>query len=492
MRVHVFLFCMATLVLHGAPRAQQPAASCNTSVSLVPGAAPISLKSTAASVAVLDSAALSSIAGRTLSDALTARLPGVSVMRSSGVAGTGSRISIRGPGGLNTPQRPIVFIDGIRVDDNFDAHLVVSDSQAPSRLDDIPLDAISCVQVLRGPAATAAYGTDAAGGVILVTMRAPSSGQTDPIQVSGFAHFGSSTDGTAYPLNFIRTGTPPNAQVSTSDPLRIYTPFRVGRLANIGGSISAAAGHNLAALIRGSTRAQDGSLADNTLRRSAGDAALTFDPTPNLSVRSRAWLLHSDVRLPNGRRLLASTLLDGVPISRTRLLPAEMQQTSHVDQSSTRLGGGIDAEWKPAPWLVARAALGREDSRFSEIDTSPLFQLLPTTNEPVRSGYVQRNTAAGRTQRTSGTTSVSAAFGPEDLRAITTLALAYSSDVRRSETRSVTNAASDTAPTGAGSLLWRAHGSGTPALSRFGKLSPGTIAVFSSLARAVMTSASSY
>ena len=442
MRARAFLLGTAMLVLHSASQAQQPTSStCKTSVTLVPGGAPIPLKSTAATVATLDSAALSSIAGRTLSDALTARLPGVSVMRSSGVTGTGSRISIRGPGGLTTPQRPIVFIDGIRVDDNFDAQLIGIDPQAPSRLDDIPLDAISCVQVLRGPAAAAAYGTDAAGGVILVTTRVPSRGQSDPIGVSGFADYGNSMDGTAYPLNFIRTGTAPNTQLSTLDPLRTYTPFRVGRLANVGGSISATPGRNFSALIRGSTQAQDGSLGDNNLRRYTGGAALTFDPTPNLSLRSRVWLIHSDLRLPDGRTLLASALLDSVPLSRAGLLPVESQ---HVDQTSKRFGGGIDAEWRPAPWLVARAALGREDSRLSDIDTSPLFERLVTTGEPVRSDVVQRNAATARTQRTSGTTSISAAYGPERVRSTTTLAFAYASDVRHTETHAESHSLRDT------------------------------------------------
>jgi TonB-dependent starch-binding outer membrane protein SusC len=456
MRARAFLLGTAMLVLHGASQAQQLASSCRTSVSLVPGGASIPLKSTAASVATLDSAALSSIAGRTLSDALTARIPGVSVMRSSGVAGTGSRISIRGPGGLITPQRPLVFIDGIRVDDEFQALLVASDSQAPSRLDDIPLDAVSCVQVLRGPAAAAAYGTDAAGGVILVTTRAPSISQSDPIRVSAFSDLGNATDGTAYPRNFARTGTPP--QVSSWDPLRTYTPFRAGRLASVGGSISATPGHNFAALIRGSTQAQDGSLADNTLHRHTAGAALTLNPTPNLSLGSRAWLIHSDVRLPAGWTLLASTLLNGVPLSRTLLIPAEAQ-SAHVDQSSARLGGGIDAEWKPARWLVARAALGREDSRFSDIDTSPLFQLQPTTNEPVRSDFVSRRTGAARTQRTSGTTSISAAYGPDGLRSTSTLALAYSIDVRRSETHFESHSVRDTVNRSS-SNSWRAYGTG--------------------------------
>src|SRR5689334_22290160 len=62
-----------------------------------------------ASVAIVEPTATN----RTLSDVLASRVPGVSVMRSSGVAGTGSRIRIRGPSGILTPQQPLLFIDGV-------------------------------------------------------------------------------------------------------------------------------------------------------------------------------------------------------------------------------------------------------------------------------------------------------------------------------------------------------------------------------------------
>ena len=83
------------LVLFGFTRgagAQQPnRASCSAAASL---------RSTGASVGVIDSAALAPFFQRTLSEALTARLPGVSVMASSGVAGAGSRVRLRGPSGI--------------------------------------------------------------------------------------------------------------------------------------------------------------------------------------------------------------------------------------------------------------------------------------------------------------------------------------------------------------------------------------------------------
>jgi len=84
---------------------------------------------------------------------------------------------------------------------------------------------------------------------------------------------------------------------------------------------------------------------------------------------------------------------------------------------------------------------------------------LVTTAEPVRSDVIARNTAAARTQRTSGTTSISAAYGPERLHSTTTLALAYSSDVRRSEKYLESHLSTDTVLRSS-SGSWRAYGNG--------------------------------
>src|SRR4030095_2345170 len=130
-----------------------------------------SLGAVGASVAVLDSTALAPFFTRTLSEALTARLPGVSVMRSNGVAGTGSRIWLRGPSGVVTPRQPLLYIDGIRGDGELKSIPLNAGGRAPSRLDDVPVDDVACVYVLRGPATVARYGTDAAGGVIYVVSR---------------------------------------------------------------------------------------------------------------------------------------------------------------------------------------------------------------------------------------------------------------------------------------------------------------------------------
>ena len=82
---------------------------------------------------------------------LLARLPGVEISRSGGVANA-SNVFLRGAEGRFTA----VYIDGVRVD---------SQSTGGAVWEQIPLSQIDRIEVLRGPAA-AVYGSDAIGGVI--------------------------------------------------------------------------------------------------------------------------------------------------------------------------------------------------------------------------------------------------------------------------------------------------------------------------------------
>lgn len=133
---------------------------------------------------VLDVAALAREGmARTLSDVLTSQVPGLLVIRGSGLNGAGARIRFAGVRSLVADLPPLVFIDGVRVDAREDDSQV-TDGPGPSRLDDVPLDDVQSVEVLRGAATTAIYGPGAAAGVILIRTKAGSSG---PIRVHGFA-----------------------------------------------------------------------------------------------------------------------------------------------------------------------------------------------------------------------------------------------------------------------------------------------------------------
>ncbi len=81
------------------------------------------------------------------------RLPGVQIVRNGG-AGSNTSVYLRGADTRFTA----VYIDGVRVD---------SQSTGGASWQDIPLEAIDRIEVLRGPAA-AVYGSDAMGGVVQI------------------------------------------------------------------------------------------------------------------------------------------------------------------------------------------------------------------------------------------------------------------------------------------------------------------------------------
>lgn len=116
-------------------------------------------------IGTVDVAELRSAPIQTPTEALAARVPGVSVLPSSGMTGAGSRIRIRGNASLSQSNNPIIYIDGIRMDNGGSG---AGAGDATSRLDDIDPTSIERIEVLKGAAAATLYGTEASNGVIQI------------------------------------------------------------------------------------------------------------------------------------------------------------------------------------------------------------------------------------------------------------------------------------------------------------------------------------
>ncbi len=139
------------------------------------------------------------------SDLLNSRATGVSVVQQSGTTGGASKIRIRGANSVSLSNDPLLVIDGNRVDNNSNSASsnLFTGGQTPSRFDDLNPDEIEDVQILKGPAASALYGTAGANGVILVTTKHGVPGRT---KWSAHAEYGSVRDYTDYPPNFTING----------------------------------------------------------------------------------------------------------------------------------------------------------------------------------------------------------------------------------------------------------------------------------------------
>ncbi|MEM6763941.1 MAG: SusC/RagA family TonB-linked outer membrane protein, partial [Bacteroidota bacterium] len=105
-------------------------------------------------------------------DALVGKAAGVQITRSSGSVGGGSRILIRGVTSMIGNNQPLVVIDGVRVNnETLLSQASTAGTAASNRLMDLNPEDIETINVLKGAAATALYGTAGSTGVILITTK---------------------------------------------------------------------------------------------------------------------------------------------------------------------------------------------------------------------------------------------------------------------------------------------------------------------------------
>ena len=105
-------------------------------------------------------------------DALVGKAAGVQITRSAGSAGGGSRILIRGVTSMIGNNQPLIVIDGIITNnETLNSGSSTAGTATSNRLMDLNNDDIESINILKGSAATALYGTAGAPGVIVITTK---------------------------------------------------------------------------------------------------------------------------------------------------------------------------------------------------------------------------------------------------------------------------------------------------------------------------------
>ena len=105
---------------------------------------------------------------------INGRAPGVTILQNSGTIGSGATVRIRGSSSFSLSNQPLIYIDGIRVDNAQGTGPInqAFGASTTSRWNDINPNDIESIEIVRGPAATTLYGTEAANGVIqIITKR---------------------------------------------------------------------------------------------------------------------------------------------------------------------------------------------------------------------------------------------------------------------------------------------------------------------------------
>ena len=109
-------------------------------------------------------------------NALQGKIAGVNITGASGLAGSSTNINIRGITSLQNGNQPLFVVDGIPISNDLDRTNggplgTLGGAQTSNRALDIDPESIESINVLKGPAAAALYGSRASSGAIIITTK---------------------------------------------------------------------------------------------------------------------------------------------------------------------------------------------------------------------------------------------------------------------------------------------------------------------------------
>ena len=122
---------------------------------------------------------------------LATATPGVNaVLGLSGDVAGGARIRVRGASSMQLGSTPLLYVDGVRVNNQFTGRTRSFATPLQSRLNDFAPEDIESIEIVKGPSAATLYGTEASAGVIqIITKRGRTGAPQFDLLVRGGTNF---------------------------------------------------------------------------------------------------------------------------------------------------------------------------------------------------------------------------------------------------------------------------------------------------------------
>ena len=137
------------------------------------------------SIAKVGSEELMSVPTSSFDAALQGRAAGVQVTQTSGLAGSGAAIRVRGIASITAGGDPLIVVDGIPIMQNAGDRVGAAQDNPMSSIN---ANDIESIDILKDASATAIYGSRGANGVVLITTKRGKSGKPN-IRYSGYVGF---------------------------------------------------------------------------------------------------------------------------------------------------------------------------------------------------------------------------------------------------------------------------------------------------------------
>jgi TonB-linked SusC/RagA family outer membrane protein len=345
------------------------------------------------SIATIDAPAALELSGSgDVTKLINGRAPGVTVIPGSGRAGAGPTITVRGLGSLSLNSQPLLYIDGVRVtNDVATGPSGVAGGSIISRLDDIAPEDIESIEVIKGPAASTIYGTEASNGVIQVITK---KGRVGKPQVGLTVRQGTNWFQDAegrIPTNYASDGAggilswnPVQQENARGTPIWDNGYTQTYNLSVNGGSEA------VQYYVSGSYDDDDGIEPINGLRRFAGHANLSVPINDKMDVGTSLNFVRgrTHLGLDYGNGVMFNTLF-GSPLGAETpsrgffQAPPEAFYSGVFDntQDLSRFTGSVNLRHRPVKWLDHRLILGIDQTgednhaltRFMPADVAQFF-----------------------------------------------------------------------------------------------------------------------
>ncbi|MFD2247445.1 SusC/RagA family TonB-linked outer membrane protein [Pontibacter ruber] len=273
-------------------------------------------------VSTVSAAALQNSVATSVDQALAGKVPGAQITQNSGNPAGGISVRLRGTSTVVGSGDPLYIVDGVIIN-NSSPELIDLGGYAQNRLVDINPNDIDRIEIIKGAAAAAIYGSRASNGVVQIFTKRGKEGKP---KVSASTQFRVSKiretlDYNDYPFRFINT----DRTDLTQEPVQRYDYqdmiFRTGYGTENNVSVSGGSA-NTQYFLSGNFLSNQG-IVDKT-KFDRGGARLRIDQTFNdwLSVSLGAnYVLSTSEEIPNGGLVEAYGALTGFIFSNNFINP---------------------------------------------------------------------------------------------------------------------------------------------------------------------------
>jgi TonB-linked SusC/RagA family outer membrane protein len=332
---------------------------------------------------------------------LNGRAAGVAVLPGTGMVGAGARVRIRGIGSFSLSADPLIYVDGVRVDNQTGTGIWIQafGSGVISRLNDFDPDQIESIEVLKGPAAATLYGTEAARGVInIITKKGSSGGTTYNFKVTSGQNIFQNAAG-RIATNWCHIQSATSCSPNGTGPLlglntvrredSLGTPiFRKGMLQNYDANVSGGSGifQYFAAASFNANQGVDPTNEDN---KKSFRTNLTVTPNDKINLQTNFGYVYGRTRLSceagcgglmwdseystpaNLPQFCAAGDIGCTWVQGFNGTPPAADEQLQDWQNLNRLTVSATVNYNPFPWFSNRLAIGTDVTQEGDIEYLP-------------------------------------------------------------------------------------------------------------------------